>query len=170
MEGIMNTSTGTGTSTAARPGVGSRLLKEGYGPGAWHGPDLKAALADVTPAVAHCRPAPGRHSIAEVALHHAYYVHNVSTQLSGGPEKPFALPGEDWFAVADETAFAWSRVVETVEAEQLRLAEVVAAIEGGTSSVPMGDGERLDLIIGITCHAVYHAGQIQLIKRLRGEQ
>ncbi len=165
----MNTSTSTGTSTAARRGVGSRLLKEGYGPGAWHGPDLKAALADVTPSVAHWRPAAGRHSIAEVALHHAYYVHNVVSQLSGTPGKAFVLPGEDWFEVADETAFAWSRVIETVEAGQRRLAEVVAAIEGGTSRVPM-DGERLDLIIGITCHAVYHAGQIQLIKRLRREQ
>ena len=29
------------------------------------------------------------------------------------------------------------------------------------------DAERFDLILGITCHAVYHAGQIQLIKRLK---
>jgi hypothetical protein len=26
--------------------------------------------------------------------------------------------------------------------------------------------ERFALVLGITCHAVYHAGQIQLIKRL----
>jgi hypothetical protein len=28
---------------------------------------------------------------------------------------------------------------------------------------------QLDLVLGITCHAIYHAGQIQLIKRLRAE-
>jgi len=27
--------------------------------------------------------------------------------------------------------------------------------------------ERLELELGITCHAIYHAGQIQLIKKLR---
>jgi hypothetical protein len=26
--------------------------------------------------------------------------------------------------------------------------------------------QRFTLVLGITCHAVYHAGQIQLIKRL----
>jgi len=28
--------------------------------------------------------------------------------------------------------------------------------------------ERFDLVLGITCHAIYHAGQIQLVKALRG--
>jgi len=31
------------------------------------------------------------------------------------------------------------------------------------------DVNPLDLVIGITCHAAYHAGQIQLIKRLRAK-
>jgi hypothetical protein len=39
-----------GTSTAV--GIESRVLNEGYGPGAWHGADLKAALADVAAAPA----------------------------------------------------------------------------------------------------------------------
>jgi hypothetical protein len=52
----------------------SRVLNEGYGPGAWHGSDLKAALADLNPALAFWRPGAGRHNIAEIALHHAYCV------------------------------------------------------------------------------------------------
>jgi hypothetical protein len=31
----------------------------------------------------------------------------------------------------------------------------------------VADGGRFDLVLGITGHAIYHAGQIQLIKRLR---
>ena len=46
----------------------ARILREGYGEGAWHGPELKGALADVTSATAFWRPAPGRHNIAEIAL------------------------------------------------------------------------------------------------------
>src|SRR2546426_3568371 len=30
----------------------ARVIEEGYGLGAWHGPDLKAALADVAPELA----------------------------------------------------------------------------------------------------------------------
>ena len=62
-------STATNTTTG---GVEARILREGCGEAAWHGPDLKAALADVTPDAAFRRPAPGRHNIAEIALHHAY--------------------------------------------------------------------------------------------------
>jgi len=29
------------------------------------------------------------------------------------------------------------------------------------------EAERLELVLGITCRAVYHAGQVQLLKRLR---
>ena len=31
-----------------------------------------------------------------------------------------------------------------------------------------GEPEPFDLVLGITCHAIYHAGQVQLIKRLAG--
>jgi len=80
----------------------ARVLDEGYGPGAWHGPDLKAALADVTPELAFWRPAAGRHNIAEVALHHAYCARSVRGQLSGTVPEPFVLEGEDWFELPDE--------------------------------------------------------------------
>src|SRR5262245_28479225 len=77
------------TATGNTAGTEIRILCEGYGEGAWHGPDLKAALADVTQATAYWRPAPGRHNIAEVALHHAYYAHAVRAKLSEVEPEPF---------------------------------------------------------------------------------
>ena len=50
----MTTTTGHAPAAA---GMAARVLSEGYGPGAWHGPDLKAALADVTPPAAFRRRA-----------------------------------------------------------------------------------------------------------------
>ena len=82
-------------NTSAAIGIESRVLNEGYGASAWHGADLKAAIADVTPALAFWRPAEGRHNIAEVALHHAYCVRAVRAQISGRPAEPFILRGED---------------------------------------------------------------------------
>jgi hypothetical protein len=147
----------------------ARIVEEGYGPGAWHGSDLKAALADVPAALAFWRPADGRHNIAEIALHHAYCVRSVRGQLSGKALEPFVLEGEDWFPLPDKSRLAWPRVWEVVEAEQGALARVLADIQSGRAKSPLADGERFDLVLGVTCHAVYHAGQVQLIKRLKGE-
>ncbi len=133
----------------------SRVLDEGYGPGAWHGPDLKAALADVGPELAFWRPAPGCHNIAEIALHHAFYARSVRGQLSGTPPEPFVLEGEDWF---DPAGLSWPEIQAVVEEQQSRLAAVVGDTEP--------DAERFNLVLGITCHAIYHAGQVQLLKRL----
>ena len=144
--------------------LAARILREGYGDGAWHGPDLKAALADVTADAAFRRPAPGRHNIAEIAMHHAYTVRGVRAKLTGVDAEPFVLAGDDWFALDDESAMPWPKILDVVEREQKRLAEVVADLPS-----PSADGAGFDLILGITCHAVYHAGQIQLIKKLAAE-
>lgn len=144
----------------------TRILEEGFGGGAWHGPDLKAALADVTAATAHWRPTPDRHSIAEIAVHHAYCVRSVRGQLSGRDPEPFPLKGEDWFPLSNRT-LAWERIRGLVEEQQVKLGSLVADLETGKVSSPLGADEREALILGITGHAIYHAGQIQLLKRLQ---
>ena len=146
--------------------VMARVIEEGYGPEAWHGPDLKAALAGVTPDLAFWRPSPGRHSIAEIALHHAYCVRGVRGRLSGTPPDAFVLDGDDWFALSDETTLSWPEIAAVVDAEQRRLTAVIADIGAGRVNPSLPDTERFDLVLGITCHAVYHAGQVQLIKKM----
>ena len=153
-------------STSTAVGIESRVLNEGYGPGAWHGADLKAALADVAPERGYWRPDTGRHNIAEIALHHAYCARAVWAQISGQPAEPFVLQGEDWFDIANETTLSWPTVLATVDAHQQRLAALVADIEAGSVTSPLTDVERFNLVLGITGHAIYHAGQIQLLKRL----
>jgi hypothetical protein len=147
----------------------SRVLNEGYGPGAWHGSDLRAALADVTPGLAFWRPAAGRHNIAEIALHHAYCVRAVRAEISGRPAEPFVREGEDWFDLADAKALSWPKILDAVETQQQRLATLIEDVGAGAMVSPLADPERFNLVLGITCHAIYHAGQIQLIKRLHGD-
>lgn len=146
----------------------SRILDEGWGPGAWHGADLKAALADVTPELAFWRPSPGRHNIAEIAMHHAYYVRSVRERLAGPSKESFALEGEDWFELSDASDMPWPEIWRVLEGEQQRLAAAVASGAAGPRNRPEPtDKDRFDGALGITCHAIYHAGQVQLIKRLR---
>jgi hypothetical protein len=148
-------------------GVAARVLSDAYGPGAWHGPDLKAALADLDASQAFARPAPGRHNVAEIALHHAYTTRAVRAQLSGKEPEPFVLAGEDWFEVPGEGTLKWTDIQRVVRSEHDRLTSLVRDIESGNAGSPLAIDERFKLILGITCHAVYHAGQIQLIKRLQ---
>jgi hypothetical protein len=157
----MSISTPATSATALDRGVASRILREGYGPGAWHGPDLRAAIGDVSASAAFRRPAPGRHNIAEIAMHHAFCVRSVIQRLGGSPAA-FPLGGEDWFTLDDESTITWSRIGALLEALQAELATQAAnPIRNGA-----GTDEEMDLILGITCHAIYHAGQIQLIKAL----
>ncbi len=154
-----STTTGETTTTA-------RILAEGYGPGAWHGPDLKAALTGISPRSAFWRPAPGRHNVAEIALHHAWYVRSVIHRLTGKAPEPFVLEGEDWFEVSDGGHHGWPEIAAVVEEQQGRLAAVSADIAAGRIRSPLSERERFDLVLGITCHAIYHAGQVQLLKVL----
>lgn len=163
---MSTTSSKTEMSAAPEARLLARVLNEGYGPGAWHGPDLKAALSDVSPELAFWRPSPARHNIAEIALHHAYCVRSVRAQLSGIPPEAFVLEGEDWFELSGPARLGWAQILAAVETEQSRLAAVAADIAGGRVRGSLSDTERFNLVLGITCHAVYHAGQIQLLKRL----
>jgi hypothetical protein len=160
----MSTTTASRTTTA---GLEARVLDEGYGPGAWHGPDLKAALAEVSRDMAFWRPAPGRHNIAEIALHHAFCVRGVRTKLTGAAPEPFVLDGDDWFPLPDGTRLAWPEILAVLDAEQRKLAQAVADYGAGRGASPLSDAERFDLVLGITGHAIYHAGQVQLLKVLR---
>jgi hypothetical protein len=142
----------------------ARILEEGYGPGAWHGADFRAAIGDVPPELAFWRPSSARHNIAEIALHHAYYVRDVRGRISGRDPGPFVLDGQDWFAVSGASDIEWPAILETVEREQRALVDAVG------SASALDGAERLELVLGITCHAVYHAGQVQLLKKLADER
>jgi len=145
----------------------TRVLVEGYGPGAWHGPDLKSALADVSDDLAFWRPGKDRHNIAEIALHHAYYVHAVTRKITGTDAEPFAVEGDDWFDVPGKSHLSWAAVQEIVDREQKQLMAAQTDVASGRITSPLSQSERFGLSLGITCHAVYHAGQVQLIKKLR---
>jgi DinB family protein len=159
----------TTNATSVESSILPRLLEEGYGPGAWHGADLKAAIADVSDTTAFWRPGVGRHNIAEVALHHAFCAHSVIGQLTGASPGAFVMDGNDWFELSGST-LSWETVCATVRTTQERLARVVADIAASTIPSPLDDRAQLNLVLGITCHAIYHAGQIQLIKVMAGQQ
>jgi len=143
-----------------------RLINEGHNTGAWHGSDFLTAIAGVDAATAARRPAPERHAIGEIVLHHAYWIRVVRGRLTGVALEPFVLEGEDWFEWSDESRLSWVEVCQALLTELQRLRDTVQSINTGLVSSPLNAEKRFDQVLGIAMHAAYHAGQIELVKKL----
>ncbi len=162
---MTDTMTKTPTPAGIPASTLNRVLDEGYGPGAWYGADLRTAVEGVTVSAAFARPGASRHNVAEIALHHAYWANQIASKLAG-EERPFPLAGEDWFELNDESRLSWTAITKVLESAQQRLSQVVRSIGEGTLASPISEAERFDIVVGIAGHAAYHAGQIQLVKKL----
>ena len=150
------------------------LLDEAYNRAAWHGPNLRGSIRGVTAHEAAQRPTAGRHNIWEIAVHAAYWKYAVRRRLAGEKRGSFSLRGSNWFSrPIDSTEKAWRADVALLEAEHQKLRELVSTLQRADLDHP-ARGSRTSvrrLIAGIAFHDVYHAGQIQLIKKvLRSEK
>lgn len=146
-----------------------QLLDEAYSRAAWHGPNLRGSIRGLTQREAAQRPKSGRHNIWEIVVHAAYWKYTVRRRLLGEKRGSFALSGSNWFnRPVDRTEKAWRADVALLEREHHRLREAVAAVRPEDLSRPArASATRVRrLIAGIAFHDVYHAGQIQLIKKL----
>lgn len=163
----MSTTVSKTPTPAGIPAVAlRRVLDEGYGPDAWYGAGLGTAISDVSAEDAFRRPAKGRHNIAEIALHHAFWTREIRKRLTGKVAESFPLEGEDWFDLEKNEPLKWKDIVATVEAEQKRLADALVGIAKGRVKSALSAEEAFDQTIGIAGHGAYHAGQIQLVKKL----
>jgi hypothetical protein len=142
-------------------------LDETFKGPAWHGPALLLALRGVTPEEAVWRPGRGRHNIAEIVVHAAYWKHVVRQRLSRTRE-PFPLSGRNWFV--REAQADWRGDVQLLVEEHRRLRAAVAGMsERDLRRVVHARQTARQNIRGIAAHDAYHAGQIQLLKRLASQ-
>ena len=145
------------------------LLDEAYERKTWHGPNLKQSLKGISVVQAAWRPGAERHNIWEEALHAAYWKYAVRRRLVGDKRGSFHFKGSNWFSRPDEPSpAAWEQDVALLVAEHKRLVEVARAIDPRRLHEP-AKGTRqtpATLLRGIAFHDIYHAGQIQLLKRL----
>ena len=145
------------------------LLDEAYKRAAWHGPNLRGSIRGVTAPEASWRPKAGRHNIWEIAVHAAYWKYTVRRRLLGEKRGSFSLPGSNWFLrPVERSEQAWRADVAILDGEHQRLRDAVSALQPEYLERPARGSKTLvrRLIAGIALHDVYHAGQIQLIKKL----
>lgn len=145
-----------------------RTLDQAFDRRSWHGSNLMGALRGVDAEAAAWRPAAGRHSIWELAVHAAYWKYRVYRLLTDAPPRAFDEPGSDWFARPSEMG-SWPEDVERLQAWHGRLREAIASFDPEALETRPGKSwyTYLDLIAGAAAHDLHHTGQIQLLKRLR---
>jgi hypothetical protein len=145
------------------------LFDEAFERRSWHGPNLRGSIRGLTPRTASWRPAPGRHNIWEIVVHAAYWKYAVRRRITGEKRGSFAFSGSNWFPrPSTGNAKAWRDDVALLVAEHRKLRDVIAGLRpSDLRRVSAGGREsHVRLIRGIAAHDLYHAGQIQLLKRL----
>ncbi|AMW06009.1 DinB family protein [Gemmatimonas phototrophica] len=142
--------------------------------GAWHGPSLLEALAEIGPHDASAVAIPGAHSIRDIALHAVAWMEEVQRRLTGA--EPGMPTRGDWPEGTTATAEEWNAVRELVahtatalDADlsvfpAARLSDYVG--QGAMHDAPLGTGVTYIVMLnGVVQHNVYHAGQIVLMAR-----
>jgi len=145
------------------------VFDQAYKAPAWHGTPLKGTLRGVSARDALWRPARGRHCIWDLVLHTAYWKCMVRRRLLRDAEIAFPREGHNWFdPPRPANDAAWKRDRALLDEQHRLLRRAIAGLRardlgrrGWHSRWPI----KAD-VYGIASHDLYHAGQIQILKRL----
>ena len=155
-------------------------LDQAFDRRSWHGTNLRGSLRGVSLGDAAWRPARDRHNIWELAVHAAYWKYAVRRRLTGEGRGSFPLEGSNWFDRPEKaTLAAWNADLALLAEQHRLLRQAVSSLESADLFKPATGGRTtrsdrrrsasirvFDVIAGVIAHDVYHAGQIQLLKRL----
>ena len=143
------------------------LLAEAFERKSWHGTNLRGSFRGMTAAEAAWRAGEGRPNAWELALHTAYWKYVVRRKLTGEKRGSFPLAGSNWFRrpLGEPGEAEWRSDLGLLAAEHRALAAAVAARLPGLSGA--AHAKALHLVRGVAAHDLYHAGQVQVLKKLR---
>jgi len=144
-----------------------------YQEGNWAGTGVRPALEGVSAELAAWRPHPEQHTIAEIALHMAYWKDAVGARLAN---RPWAYDKEQNWRPVPATAHGWTGALSDLQAAHDRLMRGLRALSSthlmaAVDTTPGGPTRELrviDLVVDIATHDHYHAAQIFVLKRLHG--
>ena len=145
------------------------IFDQAYRAPSWHGTPLKGTLRGVSARDARWRPSPKRHCIWELVLHTAYWKCMVRRRLLRDAQIAFPRSGANWPELPPRTnEAAWRRDRALLDEQHALLRRAIVGLDprqlerrGWHSKWPIKAE-----ICGIASHDLYHAGQIQLLKRL----
>jgi len=145
------------------------FIDTAYDRKSWHGTNLRGSIRGTTARQAAWRPSATRHNIWELVVHCAYWKYTALRRLSEAPRGSFSLKGSNWFERRDQRDDrAWRADVALLDRTHREFRAAVAALPPtALRQTPRGSKvSNFALLSGVAAHDLYHAGQIQLLKRL----
>ena len=146
------------------------LIDQSYDRLAWHGTNLRGSVRGLSAAQASWRPAPQRHNIWEIVVHAAYWKYAVRRRILGEKRGSFPLKGSNWFRrPVEDTAAAWKADLVLLDETHKSMRQAIEQLPARKLHTLQGKTKftYAQLIYGLASHDLYHAGQIQLLKRLQ---
>ena len=145
-------------------------IDEAYDKRSWHGTNLRGSLRGVTTEQASWRPADGGHNIWELTVHAAYWKYDIRRRLIGDKGGTFTLEGSNfWARPLDGSLTEWKSDLALLHREHKALREAVEKFPAKrwAQKAPSKPFLFEGLVRGVAAHDLYHAGQIQLLKKLQ---
>lgn len=138
----------------------------------WHGPNLLGSLRRLDARSAAWRPHPDRHNAWEIVVHAAYWKYRLCRLLAADPPASFSFPGSDWWVRpgdgSEPTADSWREDQQLLQEWHENLVRAVERFDPDRlDDDATSEWSYFDLIAGGAAHDLYHAGQIQLLKRMQ---
>ena len=146
------------------------IIDQAYNRHSWHGTNLRGSLRRVSAGQAAWRPGPKRHNIWEIVVHAAYWKYVVRRRLTGESRGSFPLKGSNWFRRPEPPVHSdWEADLALLDQMHQSMRDAIAALPNSAlDQTPTGSKtSNFALISGVAAHDLYHAGQIQLLKRLQ---
>ena len=102
-------------------------------------------------------------------MHAAYWKYAVFRRLSGAARGSFPLKGSNWFPRENISESTWRKDVALLDEMHRSLREAVTKLSAQDFAyTPRGSQiSTFAILSGVAAHDLYHAGQIQLLKKLR---
>ena len=144
------------------------IVDQAYDRQSWHGTNLRGSIRRTSLTQAAWRPAPSRHNIWELVVHTAYWKYIGWRRLTGSARGSFPLRGSNWFRrPLEATDAAWRSDIALLDEMHRTLRDAVAGLSARElHRTPRGSKvSNFALLSGVAAHDLYHAGQIQLLKK-----
>ncbi len=142
-----------------------------YKKGNWAGRGVLPAIDGISAEMAHWRPHPEQHTIAEIVLHMAYWKDAAGARMAG---RPWTHDEQlDWRPVPT-TEQGWGQARAELQAAHERVMADLRALSDDRLLTSLGKGwwaetatlRVIDLAVDVASHDLYHAAQIFVLKRL----
>ena len=145
------------------------IIDQAFDKPSWHGTNLRGSLRGLTVQQLLWRPSPKRHNIWEIALHTAYWKYAVHRRMTGAPKGLFPRKPSNYPAIPkNPDKSIWKDDLALLAEWHNKFRQVVRQFPSSKwgKCPPESKWTFYQTASGIASHDLYHAGQIQLLKRM----